>query len=298
MKTFIYESYGGPEVLKMKDVDMPVPKKNEVCIRVYATSVSAGDWRMRKADPITARFYNGLFKPKRVQTLGFELSGIVMEVGSEVTKYKTGDKVLGSCGIAFGAYAEYRCLKETDELVIIPEDMSYEKAAVIPIGSTTALRFLRKANIDSAKKVLIYGASGSVGTYAVQIAKSYGTEVTAVCSTKNVDLVESLGADTVVDYHNTKLSELDTDYDLVFDAVDKASKAECKARLKSGGKYVSVHGNAKQHETDLQTVIDLYKQDKLKPVIDRIYTFNEIPDAHAYVEKGHKKGNVAIKVVD
>lgn len=296
MRAVVYEKYGGPDVLHMKDIPKPAPRNNEILIKVYATSVTAGDWRMRKADPFLARLFNGLLKPRRAKILGFELAGVVEQVGTNVESFKVGDQVFASCGFRFGAYAEYTCLPDNDQIMLKPAKMSFEEAATVPIGGLTALRLLRQAGLKGEDSVMIYGASGSVGTYAIQIAKAYGATVTAICSSSNLDLVKSLGADEVVDYTKEDYSALANRFDVILDAVGKASKKSCKKLLKSSGKYVSVSGSPKSNKDDMAELKRLIEAEKLMAVIDRTYDLSQIREAHQYVESFRKRGNVSIKV--
>lgn len=296
MKAVIYEKYGSPDVLELKNIDKPRPKSNEVLIKIHATTVSAGDWRLRKADPFLARIFNGLFKPTKVKILGFELAGVIEEVGEKVQSFKKGDAVFASCGLRFGGYAEYTCLPENELIALKPTNMSFEEAATVPTGGLTALRFLKQAGIKKGDRALIYGASGSVGTFAVQIALSFGAEVTAVCGTSNVDMVGRLGAHKIIDYQKEDYTRTEDRFDIVFDAVGKISKSASRHLLKPVGKYVSVTGSPKQTPADLQELKALIESGKVVAVIDRKYTLEQIREAHTYVESYRKKGNVVITI--
>lgn len=297
MKAVVYEKYGPPEVLEMRDIEKPAPKENEVLVKIYATTVTAGDWRLRKADPFLARIFNGLFKPRRIKVLGFELAGVIEDVGAKVHSFKKGAEVFASCGFRFGGYAEYTCLPVNDDLAIKPSNMTFEEAAAVPIGGLTALRLLNESRMKAGDKVLIYGASGSVGTFAIQIARASGAEVTAVCSTANLDLVSQLGAGRAIDYTREDFTKTEMRFDVILDAVGKTSKSACRHLLKPGGKYVSVSGTPKKGSQDLLSLKDLIESGKLKTVIDRRYTLDQIREAHRYVESFRKKGNVVVNVI-
>lgn len=319
MKAVVYTEYGPPDVLKLKEVEKPEPKDNEVLIKIISTAVNSGDWRLRKADPFMARFFVGLFKPKK-NILGVVLAGKVEKSGKDVTRYKPGDKVFGLSDRLMGTYAEYICLPETSALALMPDNISFGEAAVIPFGGHTALHFLRKANIKNRQSILVYGASGAVGTAVVQFAKYYGAAVTAVCSNANVELVKSLGADRVIDYTKTDVTTIDETFDIIFETVNKIPVSEIKKLLKKNGTLIlgsamikemlqgaliSFSGNAKvlmgeasATSDDMSFMKELVNNGKLKPVIDRTYNLEQIAEAHAYVEGGHKRGNVVIKISD
>lgn len=307
MKAVVYEKYGPPEVLQLKEVEKPTLKDDEVLIKNYATTVHVGDTRMRgfrvpKKHWLPMRLFLGITKPKR-KILGMEVSGIIESVGKDVKEFKKGDEVFALTGFSGGGYAEYSSLtaingdEKKGMVVLKPSNISFEQAAAVPAGALTALLHMQKVNVKKGKKILIYGASGSVGTYAVQIAKYYGGEVTGVCSTSNLELVKSLGADKVIDYTKEDFTKNDEVYDIVFDAVYKISKSQCKSILKENGIYDSSHLKIPQPKTkDLVFLKELIEKNKLKPVIDKTYPMEQIVEAHKYVDKGHKKGNVVITV--
>lgn len=303
MKAAVYSRYGPPEVVHLEDVEKPTPKDHEVLVKVHAATVAAGDVRMRKPDPVAARLYNGLFRPRKVTVLGFELAGDVVATGRHAKRFKEGDPVFAFTGFHFGAHAQYRCLPElgTVKKGLIaqkPSRMTYAQAAAVPVGGLTALAFLRKGHVQPGHAVLVYGASGSVGTYAVQLAKYFGARVTGVCSSANLDLVRSLGADRAVDYTAEDFTASGETYDLVFDAVGKTSAALSRGSVKRGGVFLSVNGSADVLAEDLDYLRGVIDEGKLTAVIDRCYPLEQIAEAHRYVEAGHKKGNVVVTVED
>jgi NADPH:quinone reductase-like Zn-dependent oxidoreductase len=318
VKAIVCTKYGPPEVLRLQEVDKPAPKNNEVLIKIFATAVTASDSIVRGFSlPLwnPVGFMMGLvvgFKKPRNSILGMVLAGEVESAGQEVKQFKMGDRVFALTGTRFGTYAEYICLPETSVgrlpgtvhsvMASKPSNLTYEEAAAVPYGGMLALHFLNKGDIQSKGKVLIYGASGAIGTSAVQLAKHYGAEVTGVCSTTNLEFVISLGADKVIDYTKEDVTDRGELYDLVLDAVGKSKsskfKDQCKKALTPNGKYISVDdGSPEEPVENLILLKELVEAGQLKPVIDRTYPLEEMVEAHRYVDKGHKKGNVVITVV-
>ena len=304
MRAVLYTKYGPPEVLQLKEVDKPAARDDEVLVKIYATTVTIGDTIMRSLNlPIhgwqkfMGRLILGWCKPRR-HILGMELAGEIEAIGRKVVRFKPGDPVFASTfAVNFGGYAEYKCLPENGVIAIKPANLTFEQAAAVPGGGMTALQCLKKGKILSGQKVLIYGASGAVGTYAVQLAnRHFGAEVTGVCSTANLELVRSLGASQVIDYTREDFTQGGATYDVVFDAVGKLSRAQGKGAIKPAGIYINVHvdSDGGDHLVNLLLLKELIEAGKLKPVIDRVYPLEQIVEAHRYVEQGHKKGNVAI----
>lgn len=320
MKAIVYTKYGSPEVLQIKEVDKPVPKDNEVLVNIHATVVSITDTFFRKGDPFVTRMFVGLTKPKNTIP-GVELSGEIEAVGKDVTLFKPGDQIYGATETDFGAHAQYKCLPEQGALAIKPANISYGEAAAFCDGCLTALTFLKeKAHIRKGQKILINGASGSVGSYSVQLAKYFGAEVTGVCSGANLELVKSIGADHVIDYTTEDFTRSGNTYDIILDTVGNRPFSQCKGALTSKGIYLttvfkpgsifqmlktSIAGSKKaifattiHNRENLDYLRELIEAGKLSSVIDKTYTMEQIAEAHAYVETGHKKGNVVLTITE
>jgi NADPH:quinone reductase-like Zn-dependent oxidoreductase len=320
MKAVVYRQYGGPEVLHFAEVATPVPKDDEVLIRIHATTVTAADWRVRSLDVpkgfgLLSRLAIGVTGPRQ-PILGTELSGVITAVGKGVSNFKPGDAVFAFPGIRMGCHAEYRCMGQRAAVALKPANLDHDQAAALAFGGTTALHFLREAKLSAGEKVLVNGASGAVGTAGVQLAKHFGAEVTAVCSSANADLVRSLGADHVIDYTTEDFTRNGRVYDVIMDTAGTAPFARSSASLRAGGRLLLVvgglrdilaipwialtnsrkviGGTARGTQLDLRLLAELAERGELKPVIDRRYRFDEIVEAHRYVDTGRKKGNVVI----
>jgi NADPH:quinone reductase-like Zn-dependent oxidoreductase len=307
MKAIVCTKYGSPRGLQLQEIEKPTPRDNEVLIKIHAATVTSGDTMIRRFTfPLSIVFWFfariSSQKSLRRKIQGHEFAGEIEKIGRDVSLFKKGDQVFGTTtGLNFGAYAEYTCVPEEWEAGVLafkPSNMTFEEAAAVPIGGMTALHILRKGNIQSGDKILIYGASGSVGTYAVQLAKHFKAKVTGICSTTNVELVKSLGADNIIDYTKEDFTKRGETFDVIFDAVGKISSSSTKKLLKNKGKYLSVKSSTRESNEGLIFLKELIEEKKLTSVIDRRYPLEEIVNAHTYVDKGHKKGNVVITLED
>lgn len=303
MKAVVCEKHGKPEGLHIKEITKPEIEKDELLIKIIATTVTAGDAVLRKQSFLQFLFFWPLarllfgVKNQRKKILGHEFAGIVESVGEEITKFKIGDAVFGTTGFNGGGHAEYISLSENNIIALKPDNLSFEKAAALPIGGICAVHLLKKVNIQSGDKVLIYGASGSIGTYVVQLAKYFIASVTGVCSTNNMELVKLLGADSVIDYTKGDVSQVNQKYDAIFDTVGKFPKSKAQKLLKENGRYVSTHSSpVKEKQEYLDLIKELATKNIIKPIIDKTYPFEKIRNAHAYVDTGRKKGNVVITI--
>ena len=300
MKAIIFTKSGPPEVLALREVAKPAPKADEILVKVRAGTVTVGDVKLRSIPKFLQKIFFPLFGFGAKDIWGVEVAGEVEEIGEAVTLFKKGNRVFGTTTAqSTGGNAEYICLPQRSKNQVmgcIPENLSFGEAAALPVGAMTALQLLRKANAGSGKKILIYGASGSVGTYAVQIARHMGAEVCGVCSTANMELVRSLGAQKVIDYTREDFTQSSETYDIIFDAVGKLSRGKWEKVLKKNGVHVSVTSPTKETPEDLEYLIRLVEAGELRPVIDREYPLEQVPEAHRYVETGRKRGNVVIKV--
>ena len=317
MKAIVYTTYGSPDVLQLKDIEKPMPNDNQVLVKVHAASANPADWHLMRAEPFLARFANGLLKPKNTR-LGADLAGRIEAVGRNVTRFRIGDAVFGELPLdAMGSFAEYVCISE-ELLALKPDKLTFEQAAAVPLAAFTALQGLRdKGQIRPGQRVLVNGASGGVGTFAVQIAKSFGTEVTGVCSTRNLDMVRSIGADHVIDYTQTDFTNTGQRYDLIFDAIGNRSVSDLKRALTPngicsvagftslsrlfqtmffGGKNVGLMETAKANQADLVFIQGLLEAGKVVPVIDRRYPLSETAEAIRYLEAGHARGKVIVTI--
>lgn len=308
MKAIVYEIYGPPDVLHITEVNKPIPKINEILVKVYASTVNAAALLVRNGKHPDSKFYTfalrlmfGLRKPKR-PILGFEFAGEVEAIGQDVTRFQIGDQVFGTTtGLKNGAYAEYVCVPEDWKAGVVgikPKNVTYKEAAAVPVGGLTSLYYLRdKAKLKKGQKILIYGASGSNGTFAVQLAKFFGAEVTGVCSTPNLEWVKDLGADKVIDYTKEDFTRSGESFDIIFDAVGKMPKENYKKALRADGIHMTVlKGQYREEIDNLDFLKKLIEEGNLKSVIDQSYPMEKIVEAHKYVEKGHKKGNVVVVI--
>jgi NADPH:quinone reductase-like Zn-dependent oxidoreductase len=322
MKAIVYERYGPPEVLQLKEVEKPAPKDKEILIKIHATTVTAGDWRVRSLIApagfgLIMRLVLGISRPRQ-PILGSELAGEIESVGKDVSKFKVADRVFAFSGFGMGCHAQYKCMPEDGAVALMPTTLTYDEAAALSFGGTTALDFLRRAKLQSGEKVLVNGASGSVGTAAVQLARHFGADVTGVCSTANLELVRSLGANHVIDYSKEDFTQNGETYDVIVDVVGTALFSRSKASLKERGRLLQVLGSlaellrapwvsmtsskkviagpAAERAEDLRFLAKLAQTGEFKPVIDRRYPFEQIAEAHRYVDTGRKKGNVVIAV--
>lgn len=300
MKAIIVTKAGSPDVLVLQEVKKPQPKENEILIKVKAATVTRGDVALRKL-PRALLFIVGILAGFKAQKIsGVEFAGIVEATGSEVRRFKRGDEVFGTTtGLAYGANAEYVCVPENWKQGVVttkPQKLSFQQAAALPVGGMTALYLLKKARVQSGQKVLINGASGSVGSSAVMLAKHFGAEVTAVCSSKHLAAVQSLGADKIIDYTKEDFAEKDDRYDIIFDAAGKLSKSHAKVALQDSGRYITIKSLTKESIESLTQLKDLANKGVLRPIIDKTYPLEQVADAHRYVEAGHKTGNVVIVI--
>jgi NADPH:quinone reductase-like Zn-dependent oxidoreductase len=326
MKAIVWTKYGPPDGLQLKEVEKPIPKENEVLIKIRATTVTAGDCEMRSLKfplylSLPIRLFAGFQKPTRITVLGQEFAGEIEAVGKAVKRFKEGNQVFGTSGFGFGTYADYKCLPEEPKMGVLatkPANMTYEEAAAVPTGGLEALHFLRKSNIQSGEKILILGAGGSIGTFSVQLARYFGAEVTGVDNTKKLDMLRSIGADSVIDYTQEDFTKSAETYDVIFDVVGKSLFSGCIHSLKKNGRYLIgnpgltqivrglwtslssgkkvIMGAANQKTEDLIFLKELIEAGKIKSLIDRYYLLEQIPEAHRYVETGQKRGNVVITV--
>jgi NADPH:quinone reductase-like Zn-dependent oxidoreductase len=296
MRAVICPRGGPPEVLELREVEKPPPGPKEILIRIHASTVTSGDVILRKVRGPVRWVFSLAFGLGKNPITGHELSGDIEKVGSEVMSFQAGEAVFASTGNKGGANAEFICLPEDGMIATKPANLNYEQAAAVPVGANTALVILREGAIKAGMKVLVYGASGSVGTYAVQLARHFGAEVSGVCSTGNLDLVRSLGASRAIDYTQEDFTETGERYDVVFDAVGKVSESECKQTLTDGGVFLSVRSSTKERQEDLVVLKELLEAGAIRPVIDRMYGLEDIVEAHRYVELGHKRGNVVLTV--